>query len=78
MTVEKLIERLDHCRAINKNQWVSRCPAHPDNSPSLSIEECPDGRLLIHCHAGCGANDVVQAVGLDMSVLFPPHNNCSE
>jgi hypothetical protein len=29
-----------------------------------------DGRILVHCFAGCGAADVVGAVGLTVSDLF--------
>lgn len=51
---------------------MARCPAHDDRSPSLSIKELPDGRVLVHCHAGCGALDVIAAVGLEWDALFPP------
>lgn len=48
------------------------CPAHEDRHPSLDLRELPDGRLLILCRAnGCGALDIVEAVGLDLSDLFP-------
>ena len=72
MSVLELVDRLDHCRATGSDKWIARCPAHKDGSPSLSIKEKGDGRVLIHCHAGCGAADVLDAVGLDYSVLFPP------
>jgi CHC2 zinc finger len=42
--------------------WMARCPAHRDRSPSLSIRES-DGRLLIHCFAGCTQEDVIVALG---------------
>ena len=32
---------------------LARCPAHDDRSPSLSIAEGHDGRLLLYCFAGC-------------------------
>lgn len=41
--------------------WVARCPAHDDQDPSLSITE-RDGRLLVHCHAGCRQADVIDAL----------------
>jgi phage/plasmid primase-like uncharacterized protein len=39
-------------------QWfgtygVCRCPSHDDARPSLSVSEGRDGRVLVHCHAGC-------------------------
>lgn len=51
--------------------WVARCPAHGDDNPSLSIARGEDGRWLVHCHAGCTAQAVVDAVGLRMSDLMP-------
>ena len=56
------------CRQQGRN-WA--CPAHDDRSPSLSIAAGDDGRVLVHCHAGCSAEAVVQAIGLEMADLFP-------
>ena len=33
--------------------WMAHCPAHEDKQPSLSIAERDEGRILLHCHAGC-------------------------
>lgn len=51
---------------------MARCPAHDDNGPSLSIKDAGDGRTLIHCFAGCGAVDVLAAIGLELQDLYPP------
>jgi hypothetical protein len=69
--VENLLHRLDKIKGRN-GSWTARCPAHEDRGPSLSITEKEDGRILLHCHAGCDVFQVVQAVGLDLSDLFPP------
>lgn len=37
---------------------------------SLSISEGADGRVLVHCHAGCTVEAVVMALGLEMRDLF--------
>lgn len=45
---------------------TARCPAHDDKSPSLSIAE-RDGKLLVHCHAGCDQGavwDTLRGLGL--------------
>ncbi len=68
---ESLVGRLQAARSVGDGRWIARCPAHDDRSPSLSIRELPDGRTLIHCHAGCAPGDVVAAVGLRMGDLFP-------
>ena len=41
--------------------WSARCPAHDDRRPSLSLTE-RDGKLLVHCHAGCEQAAVVAAL----------------
>ena len=53
------------------NGWVASCPVHDDNRPSLSITEGEDGRVLLHCHAGCNTSHVVDTLGLSMSDLMP-------
>lgn len=52
-------------------RYLARCPAHQDRSPSLSLSQGDDGRVLIHCHAGCSASDVLAAVGMGFRDLFP-------
>lgn len=39
-----------------------RCPAHEDSSPSLSVSETRDGRVLVHCFAGCDQMAVIDAL----------------
>jgi len=53
-----------------KGGWLVRCPAHEDGTASLSISEGRDGRVLLHCHAGCDHTNVVAALGLEERDLF--------
>ncbi len=41
--------------------WMAKCPAHDDKNPSLSIREV-DGKVLLHCHAGCAQRDVIDTL----------------
>ena len=41
--------------------WMAKCPAHDDHNPSLSIRDA-DGKVLLHCHAGCGQREVIEAL----------------
>lgn len=68
--VFKIIDRLDRVKQTGAGRWVTRCPAHEDKSPSLSIREKDDGRVLLHCFGGCVVGDVLAAVGLQFSDLF--------
>lgn len=55
----------------NGDGYTSRCPAHDDRTPSLSIGEGDDGRALLKCHAGCSLTNVLSAVGMEERELFP-------
>jgi AAA domain/Toprim domain/FaeA-like protein len=67
---ETLLGRLDARKS--GTGWTARCPAHDDSSPSLSIGQGEDGRILMHCHAGCGIDEVLAAVNLTPADLYPP------
>ena len=68
--VERILSVLDKVRNRGDSSWMACCPAHDDKNPSLSIKETPDGDVLLHCFAGCGVDDVLAALGLEMSDLF--------
>jgi len=51
--------------------WSASCPAHDDQTPSLSVRVAEDGRVLVKCFAGCMAEAVVAAVGMRMADLMP-------
>lgn len=74
MHVQGLIDRLHGARKTGRDQWVARCPAHDDRSPSLAIRECDDGKVLVKCFGGCSVHEVIAAVGLELSDLFPTKN----
>lgn len=71
MPIDPLLSKLEGVRKRSDGQWSARCPAHQDKSPSLSIKEMPDGRILIRCFAGCGAAEVMETIGLRMIDLMP-------
>jgi len=70
-SIETLLSRLEKVKGRNGN-WTACCPAHGDGSPSLAIRHNEDGRILLHCFAGCDVNQIVTAVGMDLGDLFPP------
>ena len=69
--VNQLLDRLDRVQGKN-GKYMARCPAHDDRGPSLSIGEGDRGSVLIHCFAGCEPVAIMNAVGLELSDLFPP------
>jgi putative DNA primase/helicase len=52
-------ERIVH--ALGGRNGMAPCPAHDDEKPSLSVTE-KNGRLLVHCHAGCSQVQVIDAL----------------
>jgi hypothetical protein len=39
--------------------WMARCPAHNDHTPSLSLRDKNNGKVLVRCHAGCTQDEVI-------------------
>lgn len=69
--IDKLLPLLDRVKQTAPDRWIACCPAHEDKSPSLSIREIDDGRILLHDFAGCDAEAILTTVGLTFSDLFP-------
>lgn len=68
---ERVLANLTKVRGRNGN-YVACCPAHDDKSPSMTIRETPDGKILMHCFSGCSIAEITGAIGVDLSDLFPP------
>jgi len=71
-SADPLLHRLDGVQKAG-NGWRARCPACEGRSRKLSIAES-DGRVLLHCFAGCAAADVLAAVGLGWKDIMPPRS----
>jgi DNA-binding transcriptional ArsR family regulator len=66
---ENVLDKLE-VASRNGEKAMSFCPAHDDRSnPSLSLR-AENGRLLLHCFAGCHLEDIVSEIGLQMKDLF--------
>ena len=72
--IDILLSRLERVEDKGHSRFVALCPAHEDKNPSLALCELSDGRILLHCFAGCEPITVLNAVGLNLSDLFP--NGC--
>lgn len=75
MSADALISRLEKVRPTGRGTWIACCPAHADKSPSLTIRETDDGKVLLHCFAGCSVAEVLASVDLDFDALFPPRQH---
>jgi hypothetical protein len=74
--VHVLLSRLDRVRPAGDGKWYARCPAHDDKGPSLSVRDTGE-RVLVHCFAGCDPEDILAAVDLKWSDLYPDRDECA-
>jgi hypothetical protein len=67
-----VLQRLEErgCEPIQRDHRArAKCPAHGDRRKSLVVTAEED-LVLIHCHAGCGFDAVVSALGLREAEFF--------
>ncbi|MCK4601367.1 MAG: hypothetical protein KAU28_02805, partial [Phycisphaerae bacterium] len=69
--VQAILSRLKKVKGAGHGKWSALCPAHADKKPSLSVGLGDNGKVLLHCHAGCDVKDIIAAIGLKESDLFP-------
>src|SRR5262249_25211400 len=60
MNAEIIAKALDGRRA--GAGWMAHCPAHDDRTPSLSVRDSTNGKVLLRCHAGCEQERVIAAL----------------
>jgi hypothetical protein len=73
--VDRVLRPLQNVTETKDGQWSAQCPCHDDSTNSLCIGIGDDGRVLIHCQAGCAVQDVVSTIGLEMWDLFPTNGH---
>ena len=71
LDLNQILSRLDKVRQHQKGRYMALCPAHEDRSRSLSLTQAEDGRILMHCFAGCHIEDVCSSIDLELKDLFP-------
>lgn len=68
--VDALLSRLDRVQP-GAHGWRADCPTGHKARGTLSIAQGDDGRVLLHCFAGCSTADVLGALGLTLADLMP-------
>ena len=68
--MDRVLSRLENVKTNGRGQCSARCPCHDDKHNSLAISKNEAGDILLHCHAGCHVDDIVNSLGLTMSDLF--------
>lgn len=52
------------------NNWITKCPAHADIGPSLSLMDKGEGRVIFNCLAGCDFRNVSRALA-ELGIVLP-------
>jgi len=71
MTIDNVLARLEKVKRTGSGTYIACCPSHEDKNPSLSIRDLPDGRILIHCFAGCDIYSILASIDMEIDALFP-------
>lgn len=74
MHIEEFVRRLEGVKRRGES-YESKCPAHDDRKASLSVGVGRDGGIVVHCHAGCFAEDVLEAMALSFRDVAPEERN---
>lgn len=69
---DAFLSRLTNVRG-NGTKYRAKCPVrdHSSGNNTLSLLFNQDGRILIHCHGGCEAHEILESIGLSLSDLYP-------
>lgn len=70
MTINDVLPKLQKVKSTKRGHWIARCPAHDDRSPSLSISEASNGKVLVHCFTGCTYESIISALGIERCQSF--------
>lgn len=69
--IDLVLSRLDGVKATGRGKWMARTPTRADRTPSLSIRELDDGRVLLKDFGGDDTADVLAVIGLTFAELYP-------
>ena len=65
----EFLSLLNKVKPGKNNQYIACCPAHDDENPSLSIK-FDNGKILLHCFAGCNTEEILNSLGLEKKDLY--------
>jgi len=64
-----LESKTGHLPKRSDSGFSSRCPAHDDKNPSLSISDS-QGKILLNCFSGCSIENICASLDIEVSDLF--------
>ncbi|WP_297922959.1 hypothetical protein [Metallibacterium sp.] len=69
-SIDALLHRLERVQRSGQG-WRADCPNGHKTHGTLSLAQGDDGRLLLHCFAGCSTADVLGTLGLALADVMP-------
>ena len=72
--IHNLLGKLERVKQVSPNRWVASSPTRVDTTPSLSIRLTEDNRILMHDFGGSSVHEILSAVGMEITDLFPPRD----
>ena len=74
-SLDKILLKLSKVQRSHTGGFVACCPAHDDHSPSFSIKEEANGKILFYCYAGCSFEAICHALDLTPQDINPASAN---
>lgn len=69
--IDAVLSRLERVKRVGDGRWMACSPTRNERTPSLSIRELDDGRVLVHDFGGSSVDDVLCSIGMRVDDLFP-------
>ena len=71
--VQGLLARLEKVKPGKPGTWMARSPCRNDKTPSLSVRELDDGRVLLHDFGGSDYLEILGCLGIAPIEMIPEH-----
>lgn len=66
-TTTDLTEAIEAARQGRRTTMI--CPVHDDSTPSLSVSPGTTQPVVLHCHANCSSEEILEAAGVDWAEI---------
>lgn len=69
--IVSFLNKLSYVKSVGKNQWTADCPCPSHKTPAKHLSvKLDDNKILINCFRSDTAEDIVKAMGLELTDLF--------
>ncbi len=77
ISIDEFLSKLEKVKS-NAEGHTALCPAHEDTDRSLSVKMSKEGKIILHCFAGCSFNSILDSLNIKPQQLFPPSTSISK